>query len=46
LPTKEMLSTLLAEIRQFSGQNEFTDDVCLVGVEVKQLEPNPQAEIH
>ncbi len=39
LPTKEMLSTLLSEIRQFSGQHEFTDDVCLVGIEVKQLEP-------
>jgi serine phosphatase RsbU (regulator of sigma subunit) len=46
LPTKEMLSALLAEIRQFSGQNEFTDDVCLVGVEVKQLELNRQAEVH
>jgi phosphoserine phosphatase RsbU/P len=40
LPTREMLSTLLSEIRQFSGQHEFTDDVCLIGVEVKQLEPD------
>jgi len=40
LPSREMLSTLLAEIRQFSGQHEFTDDVCLIGVEVKQLEPD------
>ena len=44
LPTKELLSTLLAEIRLFSGQHEFTDDVCLVGIEVKQLEPNPTAK--
>jgi sigma-B regulation protein RsbU (phosphoserine phosphatase) len=34
LPTKQMLSELLSEIRQFSGQNEFADDVCLVGMEV------------
>ena len=46
LPTKEMLSALLAEIRQFSGQNEFTDDVCLVGVEVKKLEPTQPTEVH
>ncbi|MFZ0827717.1 MAG: SpoIIE family protein phosphatase [Verrucomicrobiia bacterium] len=44
LPTKEMLSALLAEIRQFSGQHEFTDDVCLVGVEVKQLGSDPPAQ--
>ena len=45
LPTKEMLSALLSEIRQFSGQTEFADDVCLVGVEIKQLESgrNPKA---
>ena len=46
LPPKEMLSALLAEIRRFSGQSEFTDDVCLVGVEIKQLEPNRRAEAH
>jgi sigma-B regulation protein RsbU (phosphoserine phosphatase) len=46
LPTKEMLSALLAEIRQFSGQHEFTDDVCLVGMEVKQLEPHRHPETH
>ena len=38
LPPKEMLSALLSEIRQFSGQSELSDDVCLLGVEVGQLE--------
>jgi phosphoserine phosphatase RsbU/P len=45
LPTKEMLSALLSEIRQFSGQDEFADDVCLVGVEVGRLEPDRPAEV-
>jgi phosphoserine phosphatase RsbU/P len=44
LPTREMLSALLSEIRQFSGQHAFADDVCLVGVEVKQLEPGRRTE--
>jgi len=35
LPTREMLAELLSEIRQFSNQHEFADDVCLVGMEVK-----------
>jgi serine phosphatase RsbU (regulator of sigma subunit) len=35
LPAKKLLIELLAEIRQFSGQSEFTDDICLVGVEFK-----------
>jgi len=38
LPTKEMLGELLSEIRRFSNQHEFADDVCLVGMEVKQLQ--------
>ena len=46
LPTKDLLSALLTEIRQFSGKHEFADDVCLVGVEVKQLEPDRQAKSH
>jgi sigma-B regulation protein RsbU (phosphoserine phosphatase) len=37
LPTKELLSKTLEEIRRFSGQQDFSDDVCLLGVEVKQL---------
>jgi sigma-B regulation protein RsbU (phosphoserine phosphatase) len=37
LPTKELLDKTLDEIRKFSGHREFSDDVCLLGVEVKQL---------
>jgi serine phosphatase RsbU (regulator of sigma subunit) len=37
LPTKELFNQTLDEIRKFSGHKEFSDDVCLLGVEVKQL---------
>ena len=31
------LDALLSQARQFSGQEEFFDDVCLVGIEVERL---------
>jgi phosphoserine phosphatase RsbU/P len=37
LPTKKMFSRVLAQIRKFSARNQFDDDVCLVGLEVKPL---------
>ena len=37
LPPKEMLAKVLGEVRRFSGHQEFSDDVCLLGVEVKRL---------
>jgi PAS domain S-box-containing protein len=37
LPPKELLAKTLDVIRQFSGQQYFSDDVCLLGVEVKRL---------
>jgi len=37
LPPKDLLAKVLGEIRQFSGHVEFSDDVCLLGVEVKRL---------
>ena len=37
LPTRKMFSQVLAEIRKFSGRDQFDDDVCLVGIEVKPL---------
>jgi sigma-B regulation protein RsbU (phosphoserine phosphatase) len=37
LPPKELLAKTLAEIHQFAGSQDFSDDVCLLGVEVKQL---------
>jgi sigma-B regulation protein RsbU (phosphoserine phosphatase) len=37
LPPKELLAKTLDEIRRFSGHPDFSDDVCLLGVEVKWL---------
>jgi sigma-B regulation protein RsbU (phosphoserine phosphatase) len=37
LPPKEMLAQMLEEIRRFCGRRDLSDDVCLVGVEVKKL---------
>ncbi|MGO8930213.1 MAG: SpoIIE family protein phosphatase [Limisphaerales bacterium] len=33
LPTPQLFDELLAEIRRFSGDSAFADDVCLVGIE-------------
>jgi hypothetical protein len=38
LPSAKILTELLGEIREFSKHNEFTDDVCLLGVDVKRYE--------
>jgi serine phosphatase RsbU (regulator of sigma subunit) len=38
LPTNELFTGLLDEIKKFSASSEFEDDVCIVGMEVKQLE--------
>ncbi|MBW8864104.1 MAG: SpoIIE family protein phosphatase, partial [Verrucomicrobia bacterium] len=37
LPSADLLSGVLSEIHEFSGRPEFSDDVCLVGMEVKRL---------
>jgi sigma-B regulation protein RsbU (phosphoserine phosphatase) len=37
MPPKDLLARILNEIRQFSGNQEFSDDVCVLGVEVKQV---------
>jgi sigma-B regulation protein RsbU (phosphoserine phosphatase) len=37
LPPKELLAKTLDEIRRFAGHAEFSDDICLVGVEVNRL---------
>jgi len=37
--TSDLLAGVIAEIREFSGQPGFEDDVCLVGMEVKRLGP-------
>ena len=38
LPPKEMLAKVLDAIRQFSGHAEFSDDICLLAMEVKQVQ--------
>ncbi len=38
LPTNELFTGLLDEIKHFSASAEFEDDVCIVGMEVKRLE--------
>jgi sigma-B regulation protein RsbU (phosphoserine phosphatase) len=37
LPAAELCSGLIDEIQQFSARKEFSDDVCLVAMEVEQL---------
>ncbi len=37
LPTEELCRGLIDEIQQFSASKEFSDDVCLVAMEVEQL---------
>jgi phosphoserine phosphatase RsbU/P len=38
LPAKQLFDELLREVRQFSGTQEFDDDVCLVGMEIIETE--------
>lgn len=40
LPPPQLLDGLLAEVRQFSGEAEFGDDICLLGVEVLRTGPD------
>jgi len=40
-PPKELLANVLDEIRRFAGHRDFSDDVCLLAVEIKQLEIKP-----
>jgi serine phosphatase RsbU (regulator of sigma subunit) len=37
LPSAKLLAELFGEIRQFSKRTEFSDDVCLVGMDVTRL---------
>ncbi len=37
LPSADLLNGVISEIHEFSGQPEFDDDVCLVGMEVKRV---------
>jgi serine phosphatase RsbU (regulator of sigma subunit) len=35
LPMEQLLDELLAEVRRFGATQEFKDDVCVVGVELR-----------
>ncbi len=37
LQSSELFAEVFAEIRQFSKRTEFSDDVCLLGMEVTRL---------
>jgi len=42
LPTNELFTGLLDEIKHFSASSEFEDDVCVVGMEIKRLQTEPR----
>ena len=37
LPTNEMIKAIVEEVREFCGNGEFGDDVCMVGLKVNEL---------
>ena len=37
LPSAKILAELMSEVREFSKHNEFSDDVCLLGLDIKRL---------
>jgi phosphoserine phosphatase RsbU/P len=44
LPTEELLDWMVRDVQKFSGNSEFDDDVCLVGLDVlRLLEPGTKA---
>jgi len=45
IPTDQIFDELLREIRTFSIRKEFSDDVCLVGVEVVRIGPDWQGTV-
>lgn len=38
LPTGELCRSLVADVRQFSADREFSDDVCLVAMDIERVE--------
>ncbi|MEO6785807.1 MAG: fused response regulator/phosphatase [Chthoniobacteraceae bacterium] len=41
LPTPQLFDDLLAELRRFSITGEFSDDMCIVGMDITRLLPGP-----
>jgi serine phosphatase RsbU (regulator of sigma subunit) len=39
LPPSELFDTLIDEVREFAANRQFTDDVCLLGMEIARLSP-------
>jgi sigma-B regulation protein RsbU (phosphoserine phosphatase) len=39
LPPAELLDRVVADVRAFAANQEFSDDVCLLGVEIGELAP-------
>ena len=40
LPLSELMDGVIADVRTFSGDADFTDDVCLLGMEVAGINPS------
>ncbi|MFN5578663.1 MAG: hypothetical protein ACK49X_03505, partial [Akkermansiaceae bacterium] len=40
LPLTKLIQNVSSEIENFAKDKAFTDDVCLVGMEISRLEPN------
>jgi serine phosphatase RsbU (regulator of sigma subunit) len=45
LPSNEMFTGVIDEIKQFAANPKFDDDICLASVEVKRLEPKAGLEV-
>ena len=39
MPTPQLFDDLIAELRRFSVTGEFSDDMCLVGMDIVRLLP-------
>lgn len=42
-PSAELFDQVLKEVRAFAAEGEFSDDVCIVGIELARLLPPPAA---
>jgi phosphoserine phosphatase RsbU/P len=42
-PAPQLFDGLLADVRQFTGNDEFADDICMVGMEIMRVGPLAEA---
>jgi serine phosphatase RsbU (regulator of sigma subunit) len=40
LPVTKLMQDIFSDIRRFADRVEFSDDVCLVGMEISRLQPS------